>query len=47
MLWKSVERVGDGDDGGLWTKFLAVSAILIWTAVIFCGHMLPWLGNSF
>jgi len=47
MLWKSVERVGDGDDAGLWTKFLAVSAILIWTAVIFCGHMLPWLGNSF
>ena len=47
MLWKSVERVGDGDNAGLWTKLLAVSGILIWTAVIFCGHMLPWLGNSF
>jgi len=47
MLWKSVDRVDDGDDAGLWTKLLAASGILIWTAVIFCGHMLPWLGNSF
>jgi uncharacterized membrane protein len=47
MLGKSLEGVGDGGNAGIWAKLLAVSAILIWTAVIFCGHMLPWLGNSF
>lgn len=47
MLGKSAGSLGDGDDAGGWTKLLAASAILIWLAVVFCGHMLPWLGNSF
>jgi uncharacterized membrane protein len=47
MLVRSPSNVGYGDDAGPWTKVMAASAILIWTAVLFCGHMLPWLGNSF
>ena len=35
------------DDAGIWTKLIAASGIVIWIAVVFCGHMLPWLGNSF
>jgi uncharacterized membrane protein len=47
MLSKSPERMRDGDDTGIGTKLVAASAIVIWLAVVFCGHMLPWLGNSF
>jgi len=47
MLSKGPERMRDGDDTGIGTKVVAASAIVIWMAVVFCGHMLPWLGNSF
>jgi hypothetical protein len=47
MLCKEPWTVGDGDDAGPMTKLIAASAIVIWIAVLFCGHMLPWLGNSF
>ena len=47
MLAGYPDRVGYGDSAGLGTKFVAASAIVIWIAVLFCGHMLPWLGNSF
>jgi hypothetical protein len=47
MLGKTLESMGSGDDAGIWTRLLAASSILIWVAVVFCGHMLPWLGNSF
>jgi uncharacterized membrane-anchored protein len=47
MLGKSPASVGYGDTAGIGTKCVAASGILIWIAVLFCGHMLPWLGNSF
>jgi uncharacterized membrane protein len=47
MLLKAPSRVGYGDNAGVWTRLVAASAIIIWMAVVFCGHMLPWLGNSF
>jgi len=47
MLAESPDKVGDGDDARPGTKLIAASAIVIWMAVLFCGHMLPWLGNSF
>jgi len=47
MLARNPGRVGEGDDAGITTKLVAVSGIAIWIAVLFCGHMLPWLGNSF
>jgi len=47
MLAESPDKVGYGDDARPATKLVAASAIVIWIAVLFCGHMLPWLGNSF
>jgi len=47
MVCKAPWTVGDGDDAPKLTKLIAASAIVIWIAVLFCGHMLPWLGNSF
>ena len=47
MLSRASWTVGDGDDAAKWTKVMAASALVIWMAVVFCGHMLPWLGNSF
>jgi len=46
MLGKTLEIMEDGP-AGIWTRFLAATSIVIWMAVVFCGHMLPWLGNSF
>lgn len=47
MVCRAPWHVDDGVDAGKWTKLIAASAILIWMGVLFCGHMLPWLGNSF
>lgn len=47
MLVRIPRNIGYGDGAGTWTKVMAATAILIWMAVVFCGHMLPWLGNSF
>lgn len=47
MFAKTPGSLDYGDDAGIGTKLIAASAIVIWMAVVFCGHMLPWLGNSF
>ena len=47
MLVDEPWSVGEGDDAPARTKLVAASAIVIWIAVAFCGHMLPFLGNSF
>ena len=47
MLWKEPSNLQQGDSASMGTKVVAASAILIWVAIVFCGHMLPWLGNSF
>jgi uncharacterized membrane protein len=47
MLLEDPWKVGEGDDASITTKLVAASAIVIWIAVLFCGHMLPFLGNSF
>ena len=39
--------IDEGRDAPLRTKIIAVSALALWIAVLFCGHMLPFLGNSF
>jgi len=40
-------RVGTGDEAPMTAKVAAASAMFIWAAVLFCGHMLPFLGNAF
>src|SRR5712691_3449720 len=39
MLLDDPWKVGEGDDASKTTKLVAASAIAIWIAVLFCGHM--------
>jgi uncharacterized membrane protein len=39
--------LGPGDDAPLSSKVIAVSAVVLWVGVMFCGLMLPFIGNSF
>jgi uncharacterized membrane protein len=47
MLLDEPWKVGAGDDAPLTAKLVAASAIFLWIGVLFFGHMLPFLGNSF
>jgi len=47
LLLKEPWEIGSGEDAPLTAKVMAGSAIAIWTGVLFFGHMLPFLGNSF
>jgi hypothetical protein len=47
MLEDEVWAVGPGDDAPLTSKVAAASAIFLWAAVLYCGHMLPFIGNAF
>jgi len=47
MLDEKVWNVKAGDDAARGPKIAAASSMLIWAAVLFCGHMLPFLGNAF
>lgn len=40
-------ELGSGEDAPLTAKFAAASAMLLWVGVMYCGSMLPFLGNSF
>jgi hypothetical protein len=39
--------LGPKEDAPLTAKIAAVSAMLLWVGVMYCGSMLPFLGNSF
>jgi hypothetical protein len=39
--------IGPGDDAPFLSKAVAASAIALWVGVIFCGHMLPFIGGAF
>jgi len=47
LLEDDVWAVGSGDDAPVSSKVAAASAIFLWVAVLFCGHMLPFIGNAF
>jgi len=47
MLEDKVWAVGPGDDAPGLAKLAAASAIFLWAAVLYCGHMLPFIGNAF
>jgi len=40
-------ELGPGEEASLTAKFAAASAVLLWVGVMYCGSMLPFLGNSF
>jgi hypothetical protein len=46
LLADETWAVGEGDDMPIRARLAAASAILIWIGVLFCGRMLPALGNS-
>jgi len=39
--------LGSGEEAPLTAKVFAASAMVLWVAVMYCGSMLPFLGNSF
>jgi uncharacterized membrane protein len=39
--------LGPGDNPPFMAKFAAVSAFFLWVAIMYCGSMLPFLGNAF
>ncbi len=39
--------LGPGEDAPLTAKLAAVSAMVLWIGVMYCGSMLPFLGNAF
>ena len=47
MLFDEPWHVGTGDDAPLTSKLVAASAIIVWVGVLFWGHMLPFIGQSF
>lgn len=47
MLVDETWAVGPDDNAPFTAKFAAGSAIFIWVAVLYYGHMLPFLGNAF
>jgi hypothetical protein len=47
MLVDDAWRTAAGRNVGAGPKIAAASAIFIWVAVLYCGHMLPFIGNAF
>ena len=47
LLDDAVWNVKAEDEAPFRSKVAAASAIFIWAAVLFCGHMLPFLGTAF
>jgi uncharacterized membrane protein len=46
-VFEQVWTVGPGDAPPMFARIAAAAGILLWTGVIFCGQMLPFLGHSF
>ena len=46
-LVDEVWAVGPGDEAPRTAKLAAASALAVWFGVLYCGHMLPFLGRSF
>jgi hypothetical protein len=47
MLSNRTWNVGFGDDAPSIAKLAAVVGMAAWVGVLFCGHMLPFIGNAF
>lgn len=47
MLVEETWILGPGDKAPMRAQVVAASAIFIWLAVLYYGHMLPFLGNAF
>jgi hypothetical protein len=46
-LFEEPWSLGPGEDAPLTAKIAAASAMALWVGVMYCGSMLPFLGNAF
>jgi hypothetical protein len=46
-IFDDVWRLKAGESAPLMAKFAAGSAVILWIAIMWCGNMLPFLGDSF
>jgi hypothetical protein len=46
-LFDEAWTLAPGDEAPLTAKLMAVTAMFLWVAVLWCGNMLPFVGNSF
>jgi hypothetical protein len=46
-IFKEPWEVGAGDDAPLTAKVVAVAALILVVGVLYCGRMLPFIGNAF
>ena len=46
-VFEEPSTLGPGDEATMKTKMMALTAIVLWIGVMFCGLMLPFLGNAF
>jgi uncharacterized membrane protein len=46
-LFDEAWTLAPGDDAPLTAKVMALSAVFLWVAVLWCGNMLPFVGNAF
>jgi uncharacterized membrane protein len=47
MLFDDAWNVKEGNDAPLRAKIMAGASIFLWLGVLYFGHMLPFIGNSF
>ncbi len=46
-LGRKVDAMEPEDDAPAGAKFIAVTSLVTWAGVMYCGRMLPYLGDSF
>jgi uncharacterized membrane protein len=46
-MFDDVWKIEAGDNAPVTAKFAAGSAVVLWVAIMWCGSMLPFLGDSF
>lgn len=46
-LFEQPWTLGPGDEATMKTKMMALAAVVLWIGIMFCGLMLPFLGNAF
>jgi uncharacterized membrane protein len=46
-IFDEVWRLAPGDEAPMQAKVAAGSAVILWVAIMWCGNMLPFIGDSF
>jgi len=46
-MFDEVWDLGPGENAPMMAKIAAGSAVVLWVAIMWCGNMLPFIGDSF